>query len=93
MHNTNNSSSKSGQLSAAFVLFIVFLVMKLAHVINWSWWLIFMPLYAGFALVLMLSGFALVIGLIVAILAFIFDSRDAKKRRKAIAARRANLRK
>lgn len=32
------------------VLFVVFLVLKLIHVIDWSWWWITAPLWAGLAL-------------------------------------------
>lgn len=32
------------------VLFVVFLVLKLTHVIDWSWWWITAPLWAGLAL-------------------------------------------
>ena len=34
----------------AFTLFIVFMVLKLCGVINWSWWLVTLPLWAGLAL-------------------------------------------
>jgi len=33
------------QLSLTGVLFIVFLVLKLTHVIAWSWWWVFAPLW------------------------------------------------
>lgn len=29
------------------VLLVVFIVLKLTGVINWSWWLVFSPLFAG----------------------------------------------
>lgn len=32
------------------LLFLVFLVLKLTHVIDWSWWWITAPLWGGFAL-------------------------------------------
>jgi len=31
-------------------LFVVFLVLKLTGVITWSWWLVTMPLWLGFAI-------------------------------------------
>lgn len=33
-----------------FILFVVFLVLRLCEVIDWSWWWITAPLWAGFAL-------------------------------------------
>ena len=45
----------------AFTLFLTFMILKLCNVINWSWWWVTAPLWAGFALSVML----LIIGLIV----------------------------
>lgn len=38
------------QFGPAFVLFIVFLVLKLCGIIAWSWWWITAPLWITFAL-------------------------------------------
>ena len=43
------------------VLFIVFLVLQLTHVIDWSWWWVTAPLWGPFALFFM--AFCLFIGL------------------------------
>lgn len=48
----NNKVSDSGLGSFSTVLFIVFLVLKLTSVIDWSWWWVTAPLWAGLALVL-----------------------------------------
>lgn len=40
----------SGGIGLAGILFIVFLVLKLTHVINWSWWWVTCPLWAPVAL-------------------------------------------
>jgi hypothetical protein len=37
------------------VLFVVFLVLKLTHYIDWSWWWITSPLWIGFIYVLLLG--------------------------------------
>jgi hypothetical protein len=41
------------------LLFIAFLVLKLCHVIDWSWWWIFAPLYlpALFAIFFFIGAF------------------------------------
>lgn len=39
------------------VLFVVFLVLKLTHVIDWSWWWITAPLWVSVLLVIVLIGF------------------------------------
>lgn len=40
-----NEASLHTGLSCDFTLFLVFLILKLTGVINWSWWLIFLPIY------------------------------------------------
>lgn len=40
------------------ILGIVFIVLKLTHVIDWSWWLVLLPLYGQ--LVLLLAFFIVV---------------------------------
>lgn len=61
----NNSTATGGGISFCGLLFIVFLVLKLTHVIDWSWWWVTAPLWGGVAL-------ALGILLIFAIITFIF---------------------
>lgn len=36
--------------STAFVLFLVFLILKLCNVIAWSWWWVTAPLWIGWTL-------------------------------------------
>ena len=57
----SDSSAKSGGTSFAGLLFIVFLVLKLTGVINWSWWWVTAPLWGGFAI---FFGILAIIGLI-----------------------------
>jgi phosphoglycerol transferase MdoB-like AlkP superfamily enzyme len=45
--NTSNSSSISATL-----LGITFIVLKLTHVIDWSWWWVLAPFWGGFAILL-----------------------------------------
>jgi len=40
----------NGGVSFLGLLFIVFLVLKLTHVINWSWWWVTAPSWGGFAI-------------------------------------------
>ena len=35
-----------------FILFVVFLVLKLTHIVNWSWWWITAPLWGPIALLI-----------------------------------------
>jgi len=44
------NTTTSGGVSLAWVLFIVFLILKLTHVINWSWWWVTSPLWISFGI-------------------------------------------
>ena len=60
-----------GGCSCGFILFIVFLILKLTHVIDWSWFWVVFPLWIGPAVVL---AIAIIVG-IVAGIAYIIDNR------------------
>jgi len=47
------SNSSSG-LGVTSVLTIIFVVLKLVHVIDWSWWWVLSPLWIGLALLILL---------------------------------------
>lgn len=55
---SNNSNTSSGGISLVGALGLLFIGLKLGHVINWSWWLVTLPLWGGLALV---AAIALVI--------------------------------
>lgn len=42
------------------VLTLIFITLKLMGYINWSWWLVLLPLYGGIALVVIISVIAAV---------------------------------
>jgi hypothetical protein len=52
----STSSSSSGGIGLGGVLFVVFLVLKLTHVISWSWWWVTSPLWISFALFFVILG-------------------------------------
>lgn len=45
-----SSNSSSGGVSLASLVFIVFLILKLCDVIDWSWWWVTAPLWGPIAL-------------------------------------------
>lgn len=49
---TTSSSSTSGGIGFCGLLTVAFIVLKLTHVIAWSWWWVFAPLWAPAVLVL-----------------------------------------
>jgi hypothetical protein len=55
------TQSSSTGIGLGTILFLIFLVLKLTHYIDWSWWWVTAPLWIGFALV---------VGLFAVILAF-----------------------
>lgn len=44
------------KLTPAWVLLIVFVVLKLTHVIDWSWWWVTAPMWLGFAIFCVVAG-------------------------------------
>lgn len=48
--NSNNSSSGLGRLD---VLQLIFLVLKLAKLVDWSWWAVFSPTIVGLVLTIL----------------------------------------
>lgn len=54
----NNSSRGLGFLDA---LQIVFIVLKLTHVIDWSWWLVLIPLWIGATMLVCLLVYAAIV--------------------------------
>lgn len=58
----NNSNSNSG-IGFLGLLQIVFIVLKLLEVINWSWWLVFIPTYIGAGLFIIAIIFVIIIAL------------------------------
>jgi hypothetical protein len=37
---------------SSMMLFIIFLILKLEHIINWSWWLVTIPLWLPLCIVI-----------------------------------------
>lgn len=66
MTNTNNSS-RSGGISFLGALGLLFIGLKLGHVIHWPWWAVTLPLWGGLALFL--------VGAIVVVLIALVSSR------------------
>lgn len=52
MSNRKNNVVVSCSVGFTEILFLVFLVLKLTGVIDWSWWWITAPLWGGFGILL-----------------------------------------
>lgn len=62
MSGNSSSSSSSGGIGFVGALTIAFIVLKLTHVINWSWWWVLSPIWISTAIALV---FLLVILIVV----------------------------
>lgn len=59
---SDTTSKASGGVGFFGLLFITFLVLKLTHVIDWSWWWITAPIWIPALIVLgILLGFGLIV--------------------------------
>lgn len=66
---SDSSSSAGGGISFAGLLTIVFIVLKLCHVIAWSWLWILAPLWLGFAVIVSFLLLALLFAGVIALFA------------------------
>lgn len=55
--NMNSTNAKSSGIGMTGALFLIFLVLKLTNLIDWSWWWVFTPLWMPLALIA--AGFLL----------------------------------
>lgn len=58
----SDKNNQNGGLGLPMILFLIFLVLKLCKVIDWSWWWVTSPLWIGFIL-----GFLVYIVIILAL--------------------------
>lgn len=60
MSKTTASNSSNGEV---VTLTLIFVILKLCHVINWSWWWVLAPLWASLAVVglILIVLFALIV--------------------------------
>ena len=58
---SNSTKSSGGGIGFAGLLTVAFIVLKLCHVINWSWFWVLSPMIFGISLVLIIVGAWLII--------------------------------
>ena len=51
--NNNRNSAAGGGLSILGVVEIVFIILKLLGIINWSWWIVLIPLWIDLGITLL----------------------------------------
>ena len=60
-----SSSSSSSGISFTGALTVLFVGLKLTHVINWSWWWVLSPIWISFLIVLVLMIIFLLFAIII----------------------------
>ena len=53
-NNNKSSSAGSGGVGITTILQVVFIVLKLVHVIDWSWWWVLAPTWISLAFVVVI---------------------------------------
>lgn len=61
---TAKNASSSGGIGLGGAVFIVFLVMKLAHVIDWSWWWVTAPIWAPIAAAVLVIAIMIIVAVV-----------------------------
>jgi len=59
--NNKNTSSSSGGLGIGGVLQIIFIVLKLLNLIEWSWWTVFLPTFISLGITIIALSIWLII--------------------------------
>jgi hypothetical protein len=75
----DKNSSISGGVGLDVVLFVVFLVLKLCNVINWSWWWVTAPLWIPVALFVAVCAVVFIVGVFIGIVRAIVKSKKGRK--------------
>lgn len=79
MSNKDVTTTSSGGIGICTVLFLIFLVLKLCNVINWSWWWVTAPLWLPFVLVLAISLVIFFVGFCIGIFRYIVKNMKGKR--------------
>ncbi|MGL5188238.1 MAG: hypothetical protein ACRC7S_01110 [Cetobacterium sp.] len=58
----SNNNVSSGGIGFCGMLGIVFITLKLTNFINWSWWLVLLPLYWWIPILLLILFIMLIVG-------------------------------
>ena len=74
-----NSGATGGGITLSGLTFIVFLVLKLCKVIDWSWWWVTAPLWIPVALFVAVCAVAFIVGVFIGIVRAIVKSKKGRK--------------
>jgi hypothetical protein len=80
MNNKNVNSAAGGGISLSSLTFLVFLVLKLCNVIDWSWWWVTAPLWIPFAAVMVIFVVIVLFAIILNGITALVDNRKNRRR-------------
>lgn len=60
----NNNNSTNNGITFAGLLTILFIALKLTHVIDWSWWWVLAPVWIGVAIAVLVALVIFVVAVI-----------------------------
>lgn len=69
----NTATTNSNGIGVLGLLGIVFVVLKLSHVIDWSWWWVTAPFWGGFAVAFVIAAVFSVGWVVVKMLSAVLD--------------------
>ena len=75
----NSKNASGGGIGICGVTFIVFLILKLCNVIDWSWWWVTAPLWIPFAIFIAICVVAFIVGIFIGIARAIVKSKKGRK--------------
>lgn len=83
MANTEDVKVAGQGVSFAQLLTVLFVALKLTHVISWSWWWVLLPLWGGLAFLAVIVAL-IVVGCVIGlgIAALIKVAADSKRRKR-----------
>ena len=76
---TRECTSSNG-INVATILFLIFLVLKLTHYIDWSWWWVTAPLWLPITVIIGVFGICVAIGGIILVTAAIISTILERKK-------------
>jgi membrane protein YdbS with pleckstrin-like domain len=80
MNNKSVNSAAGGGISLSSLTFLVFLVLKLCNVIDWSWWWVTAPLWIPFAAVTAIFVVVVLFAVVIDCITALVDNRKNRRR-------------
>lgn len=80
MNNKKVNGAAGGGISLSSLTFLVFLVLKLCNVIDWSWWWVTAPLWIPFAFVIAIFVVVVLFAIVLNCITALVDNHKNRRR-------------